>query len=210
MKGLLLKDCYVMKSYCSFNLWVIAAFSILSGIMNKLFFTFYVVIFASRLIVSLMAYEEKEKWEQYAAALPYTRAQIVSSKYILNLCIVGVSGLIILITRLICMAFIKTWDMENLLYFSSFFIFALIPSTFSLPFLYRLGINRGRISYAIALSVSGVFSAVIGLSELYLSNLIWYLQDFGFLMSLIVSAVVCMVYSISWVLSIRFYKSREL
>ncbi len=210
MKGLLLKDWYAIRYYCRANIFMIIAFSIAGGVMEgNFFFTYYPCIFAGIITMSLIAYEEREKWEQYAATLPYTKAQRVSSKYIVSLCF-GVGTILInVITQLVCMVLMNKYDIDKLL--SIFLVFvplALLPAAFLLPFIYRFGVNKGRIAYFIVLAV---FCGAIGVVA---SN-----QTMGLLakvsapqisISIIVFLASLMAYALSWMLSIKFYKNREI
>ncbi len=210
MKGLLLKDWYAIMSYCRANILIIAAFAIAGGVMEgRTFFTYYPCIFAGITTMNLIAYEEKEKWEQYAAALPYTKAQMVSSKYIVSLCFGAATILINIIAQLVGMALLNTYDIDRLLSLLLAFVpLALLPAAFLLPFIYKFGVNKGRIAYFIVLTV---FCGAIGVLA---SN-----QTIGLLdkvslpqtgVSIIVFAVSLAVYAFSWALSIRFYKNREI
>lgn len=210
MRGLLLKDWYAIRSYCRAHIFMIAAFSIAGGVMEgNMFFTYYPCIFASVMTMNLIAYEEKEKWEQYAATLPYTKAQLVSSKYIVSLCFGVATILLNIFTQLICMIFLNTFAVERLLSMLSVFVsLALAPAAFLFPFIYKFGVNKGRIAYFIVL---GFFCSFIGILA---SN-----QTIGLLdkasvpqmsVSIIMFAVSLAVYAFSWALSIYFYKNREL
>lgn len=210
MNGLLLKDWYAIKSYCRANIIMIVAFSIAGGVMEgNFFFTYYPCIFAGIITMNLIAYEEKEKWEQYAAALPYTKAQMVSSKYIVSLCFGVVTILLNIITQLICMIFLNTFAIERLLSMLLVFIpLALGPAAFLLPFIYKFGVNKGRITYIVVLAVfCGAIGVLASNETIGLSDKVSVPQTS---VSIIVFVVSLAVYAFSWALSIRFYKNREI
>ncbi|MCM1568757.1 MAG: ABC-2 transporter permease [Roseburia sp.] len=209
MKGLLLKDWYAINAYCRAYIILIVTFSIAGGVMEEnILFTYYPCIFAGVIAMSLLAYEEKEKWEQYAATLPYTKAQMVSSKYIVSLCFGVVTILLNIIAQLIRMIFLNSFAIERLLSMLLAFIPLTLASTaFLLPFIYKFGANKGRIAYYILFAV---FGGAIGVLA---SN-----QTIGLLdkvsvpqtsVSIIVFVVSLAVYVFSWALSIHFYKNRE-
>lgn len=210
MKGLLLKDWYAIKSYCRANIFIIVTFSIAGGIMEgNFFYTYYPCIFAGMIAMNLLAYEEKEKWEQYAATLPYTKAQMVSSKYIVSLCFGVVTILLNIITQLICMIFLNTFAFERLLSMLLVFIpLAVGPAAFLLPFIYKFGVNKGRIAYFIVLGV--FFGAIAMLASSQTIGLLDKVSVPQMSVCIIVFAVSLAVYAFSWALSIHFYKNREI
>ena len=65
MKGLLLKDFYMAAKYCRACL--------LCGMIP----------------VNLLAYDERSRWLEYSGTLPYTKAQIVSGKYLVGIIVQG-------------------------------------------------------------------------------------------------------------------------
>ncbi len=210
MKGLLLKDWYAIKSYCRTNIIIIVAFSIAGGVMEgNLFFTYYPCVFAGIITMNLIAYEEREKWEQYAATLPYSKTQMVSSKYIVGLCFGVVTILMNIITQLVCMVCLNTIYIDRLLSLLLVFVsLALLPAAFLLPFIYKFGVNKGRIAYFV---VIGVFCGGIGiLASNHTIGLIDIVPTHQMsVIIIIVFAVSLVLYAFSWMLSILFYKNRE-
>ncbi len=89
MKGLLLKDVYIIgklcKTYFLMDIIFFAAFY-LGGDSDKIFWLFYPCIFSGMLPMTLISFDERERWDKYAGTLPYTRTQLVSSKYLIGLC----------------------------------------------------------------------------------------------------------------------------
>lgn len=210
MKGLLLKDWYAIKSYCLYTLFIVLVFAILGGAMQgNFFFTFYPLIFISVIAMNLIAYEEKEKWDQYAATLPYTKAQIVSSKYIVSLCLglgtVVLSG----ISQYVGMIVSNTYNTEKLLSYLMIFVsLALLPAAFLLPFIYKFGVNKGRIAYYVVIIVScGVIGGIASVDSIGSASAVSASQISIFVIVAVASAV---IYALSWMLSIRFYQNREI
>ena len=88
MKGLLLKDWYMMRKYCRIYLVICLGFLFLSLMDSEnMFFVFYPCLLTGIVPVNLLAYDERSRWLQYSGTLPYTRAQIVSGKYLIGLLI---------------------------------------------------------------------------------------------------------------------------
>ena len=68
MKALILKDTYVMWKQTKVLLILILVFSCLPGA----FYPTFAVVYAAILPYSAMAYDERSKWDQLAAMLPYS------------------------------------------------------------------------------------------------------------------------------------------
>ena len=86
MKGLLLKDWYMMKQYCRTYPVIAVAFMALSLVdSDNLFFVFYPCLLCGMIPVTLLGYDERSGWVQYSGTMPYTKTQIVSEKYLISL-----------------------------------------------------------------------------------------------------------------------------
>ncbi len=85
MKGLLLKDFYQLTKYCRAYLAVALVFAAAAAVNNNMFFLVYPMIMVSVIPINLISYDEKSKWNLYAGALPYSRRQLVSVKYVIAL-----------------------------------------------------------------------------------------------------------------------------
>ena len=82
MIGLLRKELYVADR--SFRLLVVFAlvFSLIPGMSN--FGTTYAIMMAMSIPLNSIAYDEKSKWDRYAAMLPYKMGLLVWTKYLLS------------------------------------------------------------------------------------------------------------------------------
>ena len=93
MKGLLLKDYYMLLKYCRPYALIVLIFGVCSlADGSNLFMLAYPAVLCGINSVSLLAYDEKSRWQQYCETMPYTRKQVVDSKYLLSfLLIAGLS-----------------------------------------------------------------------------------------------------------------------
>ena len=73
MKGLLLKDMYELIKQCKFILLFCVVYVFLSYTESGYFFLAFSIIFFSLLPTTIMALDERSKWESYAITMPYTR-----------------------------------------------------------------------------------------------------------------------------------------
>ena len=77
MKALLKKDIFVLIRQMRMFLVMIVVFSVLPGMNMSIF----AIVYCGMLPYTAMAYDERSKWTQLAAMMPYTPGHIVLSKY---------------------------------------------------------------------------------------------------------------------------------
>ena len=73
------------SSPCS-SRWLFSARTISFSSLNP-------VMIAGILTMTLLSYDERDHWTQYSGTLPFTRAELVSCKYLIGLCFFGITFL---------------------------------------------------------------------------------------------------------------------
>ncbi|MBE5893009.1 MAG: ABC-2 transporter permease [Lachnospiraceae bacterium] len=208
MKGLLLKDWYMMKKYCKNYIFITAIFIAVSLVNeDNLFFVFYPCLLCGMIPVNLLGYDERSRWLQYSGTLPYTKTQLVSVKYLIGLMaqasVLIVTGLVQGIKMIINGTFVLGDFIVLLLLLLTMSAFT---SSISLPFIFKLGVEKGRTAYYVMIGF--VCGASVLASSLLRGQMQTRIQPN---LLLAVPAVAGMsVYALSWYLSIVFYKKREL
>ena len=207
MKGLLLKDFYMAVKYCRVFLVVLVIFSAVSFADDSMgFFSTFPVLIAGMLPVTLLSYDEKEKWHIYSGTFPYSRAQLVSSKYVFGLLVtisaLGFASAVLAIRLSLSGSFIP---MEFLTSVASMFVAGMIGSALVLPFIFKLGAEKGRIMYFVVIIV--VFSLGMAFEGIKKETGIEW-RPMTLLITTTIGAVI--LYGVSWLTSISFYQKREL
>lgn len=208
MKGLILKDLYMIRKHLRMYLVMTVGFLGLALIDNgNTFFVFYPCIISSMIPATLLAYDEQAKWDVYSACLPCSRKQIVSAKYLTGLMVQLSVIFLIAVSQGIRMAVTGQFAL-NVYLDMLFMLISLsgVASSLSLPLMFKLGVEKGRLGYYIMIGVAAGGSGILaGLSEGNMGS---------FRMPQLVAPVLALVaagiYGISWLLSIRFYEKREL
>ena len=207
MKGLLRKDLYMMGKYCRSYLLLVIVFLCVSVFGNdNLFFAFYPSLFSGMIPVSLLAYDERSRWTQYSGTLPYSKAQLVSGKYIIGL----MAQTAVLIATGIAQALrmnrngIFRWDDFAVLMLVIFGMAAVI-SSISLPFMFKLGVEKGRVAYYVMIGIACAGS--VAASNLFRADWQGSMNVQGVLPVIVVAGIG--VYALSWYLSVVFYQKRE-
>ncbi len=208
MKGLLLKDLYMMKKYCRSYLIIAVVFIAVSFVGDSnLFFIFYPCMLCGMIPVNLLAYDERSRWLQYSETMPYTKGQIVSGKYLIGLgtqiAMLTVTG----IAQAIRMSISNTFQLnEYIVLMMLLLIIASITSSICLPFMFKWGVEKGRIAYYFMIGM--VCAGSIISSSLLFKEMQAEIKLNGIL------PIVCLIgigiYALSWYLSVVFYKKREI
>lgn len=208
MKGLLLKDWYMVQKYFKMYLFIAVVFLAMSLIdTGNLFFVFYPCLLCGMLPVSLLGYDERSHWLQYSSTLPYRKSQIVSAKYLIGLLAQIAMLLVTGIAQGVKMAVSGTFVLND---FMVLLLLLLIVATFtssiSLPFIFKLGVEKGRMAYYVMI---GFASAATAISSSWLSDRLQTDIQPNLLLALLALGGIG-VYALSWYLSIVFFKKREL
>lgn len=207
MKGLLLKDLYMAKKYCKSYILLVAVFILVTLYdTDSLFFLFYPCILCGMIPVNLLGYDDRSRWMQYCGTLPYTKAQIVSGKYLIGLFV----QVLVLLVLGIAQAFrmvnsgIFVWE-DYLVLMMMVLIVSCVASSICLPFMFKYGVEKGRIAYLVMIGAICGGSTVA--SGFFTPTLQTDLAPDGLMMLLCVIGIG--VYALSWYLSIVFYRKRE-
>ena len=209
MKGLLLKDFYMMIKYCRTYLLigiVFIAVSFAGMDSQNMFFVFYPCLLCGMIPVNLLAYDERSRWLEYSGTLPYTKAQLVSAKYLLGILVQGAMLLAVGIAQAVRMNLAGTFSPGDFALFMAL-IFAMdtVTSSISLPFMFRWGGEKGRIAYYAMIG----FVCAAG----YLGSVFFTKGNQSVLGQGALQTVLCLVgagvYVASWLASIALYQKRE-
>ncbi len=207
MKGLLLKDFYMTMKYCRAYLLIMAAFILGSvGSNDNFFFIFYPCVLAGMIPVTLLGYDERSRWSQYCGTLPYTKTQIVSAKYLMGLFAQITAIALSALAQAVRMNAGGTFDSKGyLMLMAMLLILSCFSSSISLPFMFKFGVEKGRIAYFVMIGV--ICGGSVVASKLFENREAVEFSTGGLLPVFCVAAVT--VYALSWYLSIVFYKKRE-
>ena len=157
--------------------------------------------------VNLLAYDERSRWMQYSGTLPYTKKQIVSGKYLIGL----LAQLAILIATGVGQ--VVKMSVAGGFVFGDFAVLMLLllivstlSSSISLPFVFKLGVEKGRTAYYIMIGF--VCGASVLASSIFRGQLMTEIQPN--LILAVIAIVGIGVYILSWYLSVSFFRKREI
>ncbi len=205
MKGLLLKDWYLTLKYARF-LMLFAVIYGVAGVFRQDFAAFSIlpVMMIALLPQTLVSYDEREKWTVYAQALPVSRAQYVTEKYLFGACCYAVYLAVLALLHLAA----GTEDYGTL--FAMQFSIGLLAPSVLLPLLFRFGSEKGRMAYLIV--IAAFFGAAMvlmqGASLVGRGGVTAIVS--GALPALVLCPIMVAVYVLSWRIAIAMYQKREL
>ena len=204
MKGLFLKDFYVAKKNLRTFLIMILAFSLgsLAARDSGNFFLCYGIVMMPGITMSLISYDERYHWDSYAGAMPLSREQLVTEKYLLHLGMVLVWLPVLLLFQRFQQ--VPAFGGAPLALLVAGLNLGLLLPGILLPIIFALGTEKGRAGYYVVL-FGGMILATV--SE-KLTSLTGYVPEAmaGIVLILLPAAV----YVLSWRIAIRLYKQRNL
>lgn len=206
MIALLRKDIYVADKQARLLIVLALIFCLIPNM--GAFSSTYALMTAFMIPINSLAYDDKSKWDKYAAMLPYRISELVGSKYLLCVIYTGLAFLIVavgmavqgLVVTKAGIDWTELWETELVLIVTMAFIMNL-----TLPLLYRFGTERGRMLMILMLG------AALGMG-LGLVKIAKVLRIPGLPLPLIVTAGVAaavLLTVISVRLSMRFYRNRR-
>lgn len=208
MKGLFIKDIYMARRYCRSYLVIALLFLAVSlAGSGNVFFVYYPCLLGSMIPVTLLGYDERSGFLEYSTALPYTKVEIVSEKYLFGLC---AQLLVLLVTGIVLGVKMRLDGGFEPLAFTVLMLSALmaaaVSSSISLPFIFRYGAEKGRIAYYVMIGF--ICAASVLFSNLFQGDIPAEISS-GVLFA-VLTAVCVGVYALSWYLSVVFFRKREL
>ncbi len=142
MKGLLLKDVYVLTAQMRFFLVLILLFAVIPSYSMSGF----AIIYAAMLPYTSIAYDERSKWDQLAGMMPYSTRQVVLSKFMLGYLCVAIATAVSLLSALVIPG--GKASPSSLLTAACV---ALTIMAVTLPFMLRFGVERGRMLFILVI-----------------------------------------------------------
>lgn len=204
MTGLLRKEFYVLKKSMLYDLFLILAFSVLPA-----GFPVYGILIVGMNAVTSVAYDERCRWDTFAAALPYKPVQLVFVKYLSSWCMILFFDILLETVRMLMMP-LHLKATEGYVPFAElvpYFLYAALLMALILPFIIRFGVENGRIIYCLVAGFG--FAAVAVFGRFFLNDAVRAGNAAAYCSAvLLLFAAVGAVTAVSIALSTRFYRKR--
>ncbi len=171
MKALLMKDCYVLWKQMRIFILILLVFCLFNGSFGSLF----VVIWSAMMPYTSMAYDERSKWNQLAAMMPYSVRDIVLSKYALGWLLMVCALVLCLVAQNLARIFnAGLLEIPPLSSYLLGLLSGILILNITLPLFFRFGVEKGRmwmfLLIILVCGASGALSSVtISVAEGYAS-----------------------------------------
>ena len=203
MKALLYKDACVIWGQLKILVLLVALFCLMPQLRLNGFFLIYAGIMFP---TTLMSFDERSKWDELAAMLPYSVREIVGGKYVLGVTAVAAAGAVAAAAQLILSRFGWTqFDAEAAFALLFTACLALIMLAVYLPVMFRLGVEKGRVLFTILICASAAAGVI-------LSNKLSVLIDgigSPVAAALVLLAIAAAAQIASFEVSVRFYEMKR-
>lgn len=201
MKGLLYKDIRLLFNIAKFffvSMCVLLAVGMIFPKSSMMLA--FAVIFISSLVTSTLSYDEIDRWDVYSGVLPVSKAQYVSSKYILSLLLSVPAVLIASAGYIINHGFGK----ESVSYIFIYILLGLFYPAIAFPLIFKYGYAKGKIAVVLIGAVSGAAGALAGNSDFIYGQLAVSPAIF-----IAAGSASIVLFAISWAISVAVYRKKE-
>lgn len=205
MKGLLIKDFYMVKKHCMMLIGISLLFFGISLFGKTIYFAYYPLAILSILPMNILGFEDFYRWNKTEVTLPVSRTQAVLEKYALLFVFIIPA---IVISNLIFF-FVFSFDFREIISLVSIMLFtSVIVPSIVFPICFKIGYTRAKVFIGILIPI--IMGAIVFINVGNLSGEMLIIGKFTPQQNAYLFAVAAVILiGISMLLSIRFYKKRE-
>lgn len=207
MKGLLLKDFYVLWKQIKLFLLMVVIYSFTPIFGEGNFSVGFTVIFCAMLPITVMGLDEKVKWDRVAASMPYSRRELVISKYILGLLCLLFAGTLAA-AGVFVRGFLFKSGISGEMFLSIVPVMSigLIFQAINFPIHFKIGVEKGRLFFLIiTVFIVGGLGGVLSIIKIDTASIETLLGNI-----LLLPAGALIISFLSAMLSIRIFNKREI
>ena len=211
MLGLIKKDLLLLKSNLVYFFVIALIYSLL--IVEGTFgisFILVLPIIAVIMFLSTFSYDDFNKWDAYAITLPVLRKNIIKSKYIATLIIILASSLLgLLISLLISVLPNQIFSLDIFIEeFLSAILGAIIFISIMFPLIYKIGIEKARISvFVVVFGLLIVFNFLGGFIDF--SRVLDKLNSLSDVWFIVIPIITISIIMVSYIITSRIYLKKE-
>lgn len=209
MTGLIKKDLYLMKSNLKLILIIFVVFTISSINQESNNLYFMPALVSTMLFMSTFSYDEYNKWNTYATALPTGREKIVIAKYLVTLLLNIVVFIITIVLSLIVGKIEENLNVEEVFQtIAGILVATIIIQSIIYPLIYKFGVEKGRIWLFVGIfGISTILGILITKVNFTLSPAIINFFNDYYLLLIPLFIFICL--SISYNVSKNIYLKKE-
>ena len=172
----------------------------------------YAMLIALMLPMSTISYDERCKWDRYAAMLPWTPQQIVGSKYVLSYGALALGAALIILGNFARTLYGGATDWEETgALLAIYLVLIAVMTAVVYPLIYRFGSEKGRLILVVVFL--GIFAMAFGTVVLAMDNMEGIVARLEAISAPVLAAAAVVVVAgatfLSYRLSVRFYLRRR-
>lgn len=215
MKGLLLKDLYVIKGFGKQYGVVLAALLVFSVVINNMsMVTIYTIVMSGMLVLSTLSVDEAAHFDRWSLTTPAGAKNLVGEKYVLLLLTMGAGIAIGVLFNGIAGIFWEGADAGVAFFLPPVLMFTIAYAA-ALPATFKAGIEKARyiymgIMFGISIIMAGLYKmgAVFGitLGEMEESMLF---KGNGIVLTLGIAGICILALAVSYRISLKMVRNRE-
>lgn len=218
MKGLLYKDLtLLLRSYKNNLLLLVVLYGAFVLFTRESYMAYALTVLCSLYTASTISFDEQSHWDAYASTLPVTPAQIVGSKYLLNVLFTaaGAAAAAMMIALIPLTGAAPADPAECAAGITACACVSLLMSALLMPVSYRWGGARAR-SYMVAIIFAVIFVGILAgqlMSEATKAALadslagVSSVSVWGFIAVALVVTLV--LYAVSYTVCVGVYRKKE-
>lgn len=201
MKGLLLKDYYLIRSILYIILVVFAVIGIaMSFLTSTWVLTVIATVMLGMISVTTINMDKSSGWRKVSVTLPVSRKTFLDSKYILYLLLSGIGLLLGVTLSIIVSVFKGQLDYNAMLLFISISIaMALLSGSMTIPFAFLFSEEKSMLGLIIAYPLSAAVFVGVAL-----------LIDNKLMACGLVAIAAVVLYIMSWSISRKYIANRDI
>ncbi len=226
MKGLITKDLLTLRQV-ALTMGLLMVFYLFLGFMNlkdsnggMMYLSIMAMVINIMVPLSCAGYDEQCGWDQFGASLPVSKNQIVASRYIVNLLVIGFTTFVVIAGNIIFCAL--GGNSSGMIGYSVPVIVSLVYISIMNPIIYKFGVQKSRIIVMAvflipSMLVAGLAMLMAGTNDGESSAFFDAIDKMDSISSAqIIGAEIGAVvftavfFALSMLLSMRIYKNKEL
>jgi len=208
MKGILLKDFYIMRDSSLIMVLILAIVGIALTVLSSPWLLISVAtVSLSTAAATTISNDKITQWDKFSATLPVSRTQIISSKYFMYM-ILGILGIVLGSTISIGVSVLRHSFDVNLLLMNSCtaIIISLLPGSVNIPFSYLLEAEKGIVGLMLSYVITaGAFAGLRFLLSYFIN-----MEENMLLVYGIVAVFSVVAYLFSWLMCPKMISRKDM
>lgn len=212
MKGLILKELYLIKSFSKQYVLLMVLMGAWSVFVHNIsFVAIYVMVLGSSMVLSTTSMDEAVSFHKFAVTMPVNARTLVKSKYVILFLTVGVGELLVWLfsaaVNLLPTGSMEIVGMEGMIVTGCLFLSA---NAASIPVMFKVGVTKSRYTYLIVMVViGGVILGGYKASKLAGLSLDDMLTEMEWALNLTAVILATVIVAVSYFISVKIVQKKE-